>query len=507
MKKVCYKSGYLYYKRDGKLYRMPYSEDNTKLLESKGYSTKSMLTLGGKLNRTLYHYQLTSVIEAAKHNWNLLIADVMGAGKSSSAIACHVASGSKKTLIIVPSNIKLQWKRNLQNEIKRCPHVKVCNSTTYERSDLLEMSKSRITIINYDIVNAWMEPLCEFQWDMMILDESQKIKADNSARTHAVFEIRKHVKSCICLSGTPLTDRNADMYNTIKLVNPSLFPSRFVYDQRYCNSYRDKYNRASVSINTLELHKKLIESGTMIRRTKKDIYQEVPKVQIRPVPLDVASNDIKRLEQDAIKAQHEYFNACSRDRFMANNRMHQSFEAYLQEAIRIKLPLTISWIKDYLEQTDDKLVVACVHREKCGEILYDSFKNCSVLINGGVSSKKKDDAVQKFINDPDCRLLIGNIQSISTGLDGLQTVCCTLLVCELCWSPGDLQQLYARLDRNGQTEPVVCYIHFVENSLDERLARLLDKKTNILSEVLDGVSITESDKLSNKIKPSGCSLV
>ena len=216
MKKVCYKSGYLYYKRDGKLYRMPYSEDNTKLLESKGYSTKSMLTLGGKLNRTLYHYQLTSVIEAAKHNWNLLIADVMGAGKSSSAIACHVASGSKKTLIIVPSNIKLQWKRNLQNEIKRCPHVKVCNSTTYERSDLLEMSKSRITIINYDIVNAWMEPLCEFQWDMMILDESQKIKADNSARTHAVFEIRKHVKSCICLSGTPLTDRNADIYNTIK---------------------------------------------------------------------------------------------------------------------------------------------------------------------------------------------------------------------------------------------------------------------------------------------------
>jgi hypothetical protein len=229
----------------------------------------------------------------------------------------------------------------------------------------------------------------------------------------------------------------------------------------------------------------------------------VPKVQIRAVPLDVASNDIKQLEQDAIRAQHEYMNACSRDRFMANARMNQSIEAYLQEAIRIKLPLTISWIKDYLEQTDDKLVVACVHREKCGQILYDNFKDCSVLINGSVSTKKKDDAVQKFINDPDCRLLIGNIQSISTGLDGLQTVCSTLLVCELCWSPGDLHQLYARLDRNGQTEPVVCYIHFVENSLDERLARMLDRKTNILSEVLDGVSMNDSDKLSHMITQSG----
>ena len=499
MKKVYYKNNYLYYKYGKKLYRVPYSELNLKTLEDMGYSTKSLLTLGKKLTRPLYHYQLTSVVEAQKHDWNLLLADVMGAGKSSSAIAIHVASKSKRTLIVVPSNIKLQWKRNLQNEIKNCPHIKVCSSTNYDRADLMEMSKSRITIINYDILNAWVEPICEFHWDLMILDESQKIKTDGTGRTIAAFEIRKHVTSCVCLSGTPLTDRNADIFNTVKMVNPSLFPSRFVFDQRYCNSFRDRYNRASVSINTLELHKKLTESGTMLRRTKKDIYKEIPKVQIRPVPFDVTSYDLKQLEDDTKRAQKELVMACSRDKFIATSKMNQSLEAYLQEAIRIKLPLTIDWINDFLEQTDDKLVVACVHRDKCGTILHNTFRHCSVLIDGSVSTKRKDEAVQKFINDPDTRLLIGNIQSVSAGIDGLQTVCSTLLVCELCWSPGDLHQLYARLDRNGQTNPVVCYTHFVVNSLDEKLARMLDRKTNILSEVLDGYSISDDDKLENKL--------
>jgi len=499
MKRIYYKNNALYYKHGKKLYKVPYSEANLKSLEDMGYSTKALLTLGKRLTRPLYHYQLTSVIEAQKHDWNILLADVMGAGKSSSAIAIHVASKSKRTLIVVPSNIKLQWKRNLQNEIKNCPHIKVCNSTNYDRADLMEISKSKITIINYDILNAWLEPLCEFHWDLMILDESQKIKKDGTGRTTAAFEIRKHVTSCVCLSGTPLTDRNADIFNTVKMVNPTLFPSRFVFDQRYCNSFRDKYNRASISINTLELHKKLVESGTMLRRTKKDIYQEIPKVQIRAVPFDVTSYDLKQLESDTKKAQHELAMACSRDRFMASSKMKQSFEAYLQEAVRLKLPLTIEWINDFLEQTDDKLVVACVHREKCGTILHDTFKDCSVLIDGSITSKRKDEAVQKFIHDPDIRLLIGNIQSVSAGIDGLQTVCSTLLVCELCWSPGDLHQLYARLDRNGQTNPVVCYIHFVVNSLDEKLARMLDNKTNILSEVLDGCSIEDDDKLENKL--------
>jgi SNF2 family DNA or RNA helicase len=60
--------------------------------------------------------------------------------------------------------------------------------------------------------------------------------------------------------------------------------------------------------------------------------------------------------------------------------------------------------------------------------------------------------------------------------------------------------LFARLDRNGQTNPVSVHIHVVEDSLDDMMARMLDKKSNILSEVLDGKSLQKEDMLSSMIE-------
>lgn len=486
--KVHYKDGCLHYVRNGTHKVAPPTAKNIKALQSMNYDCKSMLSLKGKLTMPLYPYQFEGVVFASKKDYNLLIADSMGVGKSLSAIGCMAMRKPRKTIIVVPAPIKFQWERNIKTLLKKKHSVYVCEGQTIETKDCLYVKHSQVVIINYNILDYWVDLLCRFSWDMLILDEAHRIKHPKTAVSMATAMLRDKCKSCICLSGTPLTDRNADIWNVVRMVNKQLFPSHFAFQQRYCGNQLSPGSSTSQSINMLELHKKLTESGTMIRRTKKDVYKELPKVNIDIVPLGVTSDTLVQLANETQASSEWMQKQHGRDRGVAAFRVQQSLEKYLQEAIRLKLPMIVDWIKDFLQESDEKLIVGVVHREKCGDILYNKFKDIAVHIDGSADAKKKDKLLSEFMGDETKRLLIGNIQSVGTGIDGLQRVCCNMAIVELPFSIADVWQLIARLDRNGQIAPVTVTFLVVKDSIDNMLVNMLDKKAGILSEVLDGVA-------------------
>jgi len=207
----------------------------------------------------------------------------------------------------------------------------------------------------------------------------------------------------------------------------------------------------------------------------------------------------KQVREQQAKAQHAF----GRSRGQYLFQMQNSIEHFLQEAIRLKLPDTIDWIERFMvEHPERKLVVACVHRELCGVLLKEHFGDRAVRIDGSNTAKQRDKLIQLFCKDNNVPLLIGNIKSVGTGIDGLQKVCRDMVLCEFPWSPGELAQLFARLDRQGQAEAVTVYLHVIANTMDYRMAKTLDRKANILSEVLDGKSIDPNNKLTKLIKES-----
>ena len=493
--KVRYKDGQLLYVRDGKYKTAPPTAKNIKALQSLGYDCKSLLTLKGKLTIPLYPYQFEGVVKASKQDYNLLIADEMGVGKSLSSIGCMAMRKPKKTIIVVPAPIKFQWERNIKSLLKKQHTVYVCEGQTFDMSDCLYVKHSQVIIINYNILDYWVDLLCRYSYDMLILDEAHRIKHPKTAVSMATAMLRDKCKSCICLSGTPLTDRNADIWNVVRMVNKQLFPSHFAFQQRYCGHEFAPGSSTSQSINMLELHRKLTESNTMIRRTKKDVYTQLPKVNVDVVPLGVTSDTLVQLANETQTESKWMQQQKGRDKGVAAFRVQQSLEKYLQEAIRLKLPLIVDWIKDFMQSTDEKLIVGVVHREKCGAILYEKFKDIAVHIDGSADAKKKDKLLTEFMTDDSKRLLVGNIQSVGTGIDGLQKVCCNMAIAELCWSPADIKQLMARLDRNGQTQPVNITFLVVKDSIDDMLVRMLDRKAKITGEVLDGVAPDKEETL------------
>lgn len=483
---------------DGTPYlKLPYTEANFKALEKCGYDTTRIRTCGGLLKRKLYDYQVTGLVHMLKRKGNTLLADEMGLGKTLQAVAYMSASHSEKTLFIVPANVKYQWKAEIEKSLSSVPHIYVCESQDYTAIDAKAVEYSPIVIINYDILNWWLDLLLEFQWNLMVFDEAHKIKKTSCTFTKLAYQLKRQVDSVICLSGTPLTDRTADIYNVVNIIDKDVLPTEMHFNQKYCRQiYTSSDFSIEVSPRTKELHNLLTSNGVMLRRRKSEVFKDMPKVTKTVVPLNVGNRKLKSLEADTLATVRTSLRADANLRNKMSFQIRASMEAYMQEAIKLKMPLIVQWVQDFLDENPDKkLVIGVVHKELAGEKLYAKFKDISVLVNGDVSSRQKEVLKNRFINEPKLRIFIGNIKSAGTGTDGLQHVSSDMVICELPWSPADVDQLISRLDRNGQKEAVNATFLTVLGSVDDYLTRTLDKKKNILSEVLDGKSVEHEDTL------------
>jgi SNF2 family DNA or RNA helicase len=153
-------------------------------------------------------------------------------------------------------------------------------------------------------------------------------------------------------------------------------------------------------------------------------------------------------------------------------------------AAELKLPSVFTWIDNFLAESDEKLVVFGVHH-KILIPLYQRYKKISVLINGQVTGKDRQRAIDKFQHDKRCRFLFGNYRAAGVGAD--HTAASTGISVELPWTPAEAIQGEDRLSRIGQRLPVNFFYLVAKGTIEERHCELLQKKqSEILDPVLDG---------------------
>lgn len=492
------KDGYIYYRRNGAAYRARIVPNLLHKMEENNIDMRQVRSLNGWLKRELYDYQLEAVFHYMKRG-GFILADEMGLGKTLSAIACIGISRCDKAIIVCPAHVKYQWQREIERSVSSLPQVYVCEGRRISKLAAEYLRFAQIVIINYDIMQSWQPHLLRHSYDLMILDEAQRIKKTRSQCTKAVKAVRENTENAICLTGTPITDRHADLWNLVNIVDDTAFPpelrSEYRYMKRFCAP--NAHSRLTgVDINSEELHSILSGTGVMLRRRKKEVFSQLPEVEHQVVPIYADTSSLVKMRKQASVLIRK---AKAEGRTPDMTGLRACMERYRQEAIKLKMPHLIEWIKDFMESTDQKLMVSVVHREKCGRLLYRKFKDTAVIMDGSLTAKQKEEAKHRFVTDPECRLLIGNILSVGVGTDGLQKVCSNMMYAELDWSPANMRQCTARLDRNGQTEPVSVYYMVVLNSVEEHLARTLDRKSEILSKTIDGESAEMEELLTYMI--------
>jgi SWI/SNF-related matrix-associated actin-dependent regulator of chromatin subfamily A-like protein 1 len=444
------------------------------------------------LKMQLYPFQKKGVAFIEAKEGRVLIGDEMGLGKTAQALAwLHLHPEKRPVVIVVPASLKLNWKREAEMWLPN-PKVQILHGTRPDgpiTGDLI--------VINYDILHPWLFRLLDLRPQVLITDECHYWKNSKAKRTLAVKRLGKHIPHILALSGTPIINRPIEFYNAIKLIDPAIVPNKWDYGFKYCgghhNGFSWDFNGAS---NTEELHA-LLTNTIMIRRKKEHVLSELPPKVRSIVPMGINNREkYQDAERDFLLWVAET-KGVEAARKASNAEAFTKVEALKQIAVRGKIDNCIQWIKDFLE-VEDKLVVFATHRFTI-DTLMDAFKVGIVRVDGTITGGVRDEAVRRFQEEKTTRLFVGNIKAAGVGIT--LTAASTVAFLELGWSPGEHDQAEDRIHRIGQeAESINIYYLLATDTIEEKIARLLDHKRKVVNRVLDGVGTEEESLLWQLLK-------
>lgn len=447
-----------------------------------------------------------------------LLADDQGLGKSLQALLLsryYSQNPQKQVLIICPSSVRYTWQEQIRLWTSSdTAQIKVIHDSKCMEEKGEEEAKPKYVVVSYNLllmkpVRDWLQSTeCDFEF--LILDESHYIKSATAKRTQLSWPFAHNCPYVVALSGTPIPNSTQDLFGQLHALQPEVFSEffyanekeykkamrlptferPFMFAERYCDGKFELKRLFGGRLKVVpvtkgrtrseELHT-ILETCLMIRRLKTQVVTEL-EAKIRskivfPVPPHQSQvEELRRCHKMSLQKGSEA-------RAMSN------FMKLYSELCVIKIPFVLQFLKERLETWKEKVLIFAYHlamsnaieemlKEECGAQSY-------VRIDGTNSNSEKRIAdVNRFKTDGDCRFAILGITSASTGLNLQEGT--VVVFAELYWSPDTLFQGEDRAHRMGQQKIVNIYYPFIQDTVDDCLYRLIDRKARGSSLILDG---------------------
>lgn len=420
----------------------------------------------------LRSYQVDFLKFAAMRNGRVALGDGMGTGKTLQSLAWLAYNRSFPALIVVNAPTKLQWEKEFKrwlSLVPNCPHrVQILYGTRTRKLD-----KSFSYIVNWDILTYWQNELASTGFECLIGDEAQAIGNPESKRALAFRHLSAVIPECIVMSGTPARSRPAQFWTMVSCVEPKMFPTYKGYLWRYtCPKATPWGVQFDGARNVKELHAKLV--SVMLRRTKDDVMKDLPPKTLDVIPLEADAAELAEYNSEEAGIA-ELQGIAAREKLTNLTRT----------AYAVKEKSLLNWVRCFME-SDEKLLLFAWHRDVVDKLFEELKEYNPAKIYGGVNLQQREAEKEKFIQDDSCRIMICNIQSGGTGVDGFQKVCCNVAFAEFASTSTDMEQAEDRLHRGGQERPVSVYYLIATGTIDEDMAEALDSKKKVLASVLDG---------------------
>lgn len=444
-------------------------------------------------DKELWGFQKASV-DYALGRRNTLVGDQPGLGKTPIAICFANEIAAQRVLVLCPANIRLQWAARVREwSTMHWPNViyPILKGSTGVHP------QANWTIVSYDLARtpAIGKALAAGMYDLLILDEGHYLKTIDSKRTRAVFggglgqdfaALESRCGAIMALTGTPLPNRPREAYtlarglcwDAIDFASEDKFKERF--NPSMTKEIIDKVTGKTKFVidersgRHFELQNRL-RSNFMVRHLKRDVMPQLkmPDFDIihmeetGPVKAALKAESLLDLDPEELE-----------DPEATNNFELKGHIAVVRRQMGIALaPQIASYVDMLIDGGEEKLVIFAWHIEVLN-ILQNALQRHGVIrIDGSTGAAKKQRLVDEFISDPSKDIMLGNMQSIGTGTDGLQQVAWHALVAEASWVPGDNEQAIDRLDRGGQNNTVQADFFVAPGSISEKvLASSLRKR-------------------------------
>jgi SNF2 family DNA or RNA helicase len=454
----------------------------------------------GLLKVPLLPYQLDGIAFAAGAG-RAVLADDMGLGKTIQGVGVAELlareADIKRVLVVCPASLKSQWRSEISRFCDRS--VQLVSGSMAERGGQYA-SDCFFTVCNYEQVLRDILAIEQVGWDLIILDEGQRIKNWESKTSSIIKGLKS--RYALVLSGTPLENRLDELYSVVQFIDQHRLGPGF----RFFNKHRiiDEKGKVLGYKNLGELRQAL--APILLRRTRDSVKLELPprSTEIVRIPPTHEQLELHRTNMQIVAT-------ITRKKFISEMDLLRLQKALLMCRMVANSTYLVtkeepghSTKLDHLDSLFDELFA----EEGRKILLFSEWTTMLDLIekplrkrplefvrlDGSVPQKQRHELVHKFQADAACKLfLMTNAGATGLNLQAANTV----INVDLPWNPAVLEQRIARAHRMGQQQPVQVFILVTEDTIEENLLATIASKRDLALAALDPESEVDQVQLAS----------
>jgi hypothetical protein len=449
--------------------------------------------------------QLVAAVAAGHRTF--LLADEPGLGKTAQALLAAEAANAYPLLVVVPNVVKTNWAREAR---LWTPHRRV--SVVQGNGEKVD-GFADIVIVNYEVLDRHVGWLGDFGFRGMVVDEAHFIKNKSSQRSQHVLALADRIRSrsaralLMALTGTPLINDIEDflaIWSFLGWIDGNE-PRGALLD-----ALEDTGLTPADRAFPAAARQCVIDLG-IVRRRKVDVAADIPARRIADLPVELdgpIGASIREAERVlALRMVRRYETALANrssaptGRGIDHDLVRRVARAELKEATTAQTGENVFSMMRRIGQAKAGLAAdyAAQLVRSAGKVVFfakhvdvmdaaeDVFARRGIRyasIRGDQTPSTRQRHIDSFVNDPDVAIAVCSLTAAGVGLN-LQ-VASNIVLAELSWTDAEQTQAIDRSHRIGQTEPVTAWRIIAAQTIDARIAELIQSKAGLAARALDG---------------------
>ena len=458
-------------------------------------------------DRELMLHQGQLVAAAAEGHRTFLLADEPGLGKTAQSLLAAEAADAYPLLVVVPNVVKTNWAREASQWV---PH----RAATVVQGDGDNVDGfADIVVVNYDVLDRHVGWLGDLGFRGMVVDEAHFIKNKTPQRSRHVLALADRIRArtprplLMALTGTPLINDIDDFRAIWQFLG-------WIDDTKPLGDLMNALEETGLTPADPGFYaaarRSVIDLG-IVRRRKIDVAADIPARRIADLPVELdgaAGRSVLAAEQKlARRMVTQYRTALAARspgagdegldldliRRVAKSELKNAATAKTGDNVftmmrrigRAKAELAADYAAQ-LARSAGKVVFFAKHIEVM-DAAEETFTRQGVQfssIRGDQTPTVRQKNIDAFVNDPGVAVAVCSLTAAGVGLN-LQ-VASNVVLAELSWTDAEQTQAIDRSHRIGQTEPVTAWRIIAAQTLDARIAELIDSKAGLAARALDG---------------------
>jgi len=438
-------------------------------------------------------HQIAAIQELDRRLTGALLADDMGLGKTITSLGLINLRKYDKVLIVCPAGIRGMWRDHCEKWIVQPVQTHIVNVSDL---DAYNSSEDGVYIVSYETIRMEddkAEEMRRNEWDMIILDESERIKNPKASTTLRIVggyddegveyePIKAEYK--LLLSGTPMPNRGQELWTTFHYIYPDIFIRDLA--KEFVRKFGGAGRRYGNNIDAL---RKWFESGA-IRRRKSVVMDRMPPKKRITEMLTVSAQALSRLHE---VENHAIAHSFATDGLGIFRVSFQQWARVWSETAKAKALPNAEYLWKFLEKHPEEKVVFFRHHKITRDGIQMALRTRGIQFtnfDGEMNTDQKDEAVRLFQDkDSPHRVIVVSITSGGRGITLTAARHC--MFGEINPVPSNLLQCEDRLHRIGQHRPVDIRYLYTYGSIEAHMGSIVAAKLPVIENVVDGERVEE----------------